>query len=43
MDSLGLSEREKIILTTTGSIFKKMIERKEELSEDEINKLQSIN
>lgn len=33
----------KLILTTTGSIFKKMVERKESFSEDELSKLQSFN
>lgn len=42
-DPSTLSEREKMILTTTGSIFKKMVEQKEDLKDYDVSKFQSFN
>jgi hypothetical protein len=39
----ALSEREKMILTTTGSIFQKLVDKKEDLNEYDLSKLQSFN
>eukprot|EP00347_Sterkiella_histriomuscorum_P004161 403361523 len=41
--SQSIKEREKMILTTTGSIFQKMMDQRDEISESDRNKLQSFN
>ena len=39
----SFSERERMILTTTGSIFKKLVEQKEEISEADLKNIRSLN
>ena len=39
----SFSERERMILTTTGSIFKKLVEQKEEISESDLKNITSLN
>lgn len=42
LEKSSLNEREKMILTTTGSIFKKMVVS-ETLDDDDLNRIESFN